>query len=270
MPLAEMILLGVIQGATEFLPVSSDGHLALAQMLFGVEEASLTVTVLLHAGTLLATFIVLRKPVAAMLVVLGRAVLRPSIIWHTPAGRDLLFVVVASVPTAIIGLASERLVERLTTSPLAVSLGFFVTGALLIASRWAENGMDDRPSIAGSVIIGILQGIAVLPGVSRSGSTIAAALWLGVRRERAFELSMVLSLPAVSGAVALELRHGLVLSESGPLLLLGIAISFLVGIVALYLLRHAVARGYFPWFALWVIPVACATLALAWAWPARN
>src|SRR5690606_27713059 len=117
--------------------------------------------------------------------------------------RDALVVVLASMPTAVIGLLLRDRVERWTSSPLVVGLGFAFTGALLISTRWVSPGEREQPSWIGAVAIGVAQGLAVLPGVSRSGSTITLALWLGVRPDRAFELSMLMSLPAVFGAVML-------------------------------------------------------------------
>lgn len=266
---SEILLLGVLQGATEFLPVSSSGHLALGQMLFGVEDASLTVNVMMHAGTLVATAIMLRHRLAEILIALADGLRRPKSLLESTAGRDAIFVVVASLPTAAIGLLARDIVSRWTASPLVVAIGFFLTAGLLIASRWAYGGTDTTPSAGAALILGVVQGIAIVPGVSRSGSTIAAALWLGVRADRAFELSMLMSLPAVFGAVLLEGRHAFEHPEGIGVLLLGAAVAFGVGLLALGWLRHSVVRGYFSWFALWVLPVAFATLALAWAWPAR-
>jgi undecaprenyl-diphosphatase len=238
-------------------------------MLFGLEEPSLSVTVLLHAGTLLATLIMLRKRVLQMLAEVPLALRDPSRLRNTDGGRDLAFVVIASIPTGVIGLALRDAVERWTASPLVVAIGFFLTAGVLISSRWALPGDNSHPSLGAALIVGFVQGLAVLPGLSRSGSTITAALWLGVRADRAFELSMLLSLPAVTAAVGLEALKAFDGKQPLGLLLLGAGVAFGVGLLALWWLRHTVARGYLSWFALWVLPVACATLALAWAWPVR-
>jgi undecaprenyl-diphosphatase len=267
-PLVEVLFLGVLQGITEFLPVSSDGHLALGQMLFGVDDPSLTLSVLLHAGTLLATLVVLRQRVFEVLGALVRGVRTPSMLTSTSAGRDALFVLVATIPTGIIGLLARDAVARWTASPLVIALGFFMTSGVLLSSRWAPGGTERHPTLGQAVLVGIIQGVAVLPGVSRSGSTIGAALWMGVRPDRAFELSMLMSLPAVAGAVLLELTH---VPSDGSLGLfaLGAFVAFVVGLVALWALRQTVSRGYFSYYALWVFPLAMATLALAWAWPVK-
>lgn len=267
-PVVEAIVLGAIQGLTEFLPISSDGHLALAQILFHTSEGSLTVTVMLHVGTLLATLVVLRERIGAVVKSTLSALVRPSLFRDDPGGRDALFVIVASVPTALIGLASRDAVASLSASPVAVAVGFLITGALLLSSRWAPPGTRDHPSVLQAVLVGTAQGIAVLPGVSRSGSTIVLALWLGIRPARAFELSMLVSLPAVLGAVVLEARHVNEISGHFSAVVLGALVAFFVGIFALNLLRRTLVGGLFPLFAVWVVPLGLATLAFAWALPA--
>lgn len=263
----ECILLGAIQGLTEFLPISSDGHLALTGMLFDFSSKGLTLNVMLHVGTLAATLSVLWSRVRPALFDGLAACRRPSLFSTLPGARDALVVILASVPTALIGLGLRNSVERFTESPLAVGLGFLATSAVLIASRFAKDGDDEQPGVVGALLMGAAQGLAVLPGLSRSASTITVALFLGVRRERAFELSMLMSLPAVLGATLLEAPNAF---ADGRLLLpsaIGAVAAFVVGVLSLGLLRRVVMAGRFAWFAIWVVPVALATLALARAWP---
>ena len=267
LPIAEVVLLGVVQGLTEFLPVSSDGHLALAAMLFGTKAGGLALNVMLHAGTFVAIFVVLRTRVATAAYEGLLALRRPRRFQETPGGRDALVVLVASLPTALIGLALRDLVEHWTSSPLVVGLGFLVTGCVLVTTRWVRPGRDEWPSLLGAALIGLAQGLAVLPGVSRSGSTIAMALWLGVRPDRAFELSMLMSLPAVFGAIVLEFPRAAAVHGGLAGAAIGAVVALAVGIVALLALRRSIVGGHFAWFALWVFPLAIATLALARAWP---
>jgi undecaprenyl-diphosphatase len=266
-PTSHAMFLGVLQGLTEFLPVSSDGHLALATLLFDIDEGGLTLSVLLHAGTLLATLVVLRHQTWDAVSDGAKALAKPSRFRETKGGRDALVVLLATLPTGIIGLALRNAVERWTLSPLVVGLGFVGTAVALISTRWVIPGDREHPSLVGALLIGLFQGFAVLPGLSRSASTIALALWLKVRPERAFELSMLMSLPAVLGAVLLEGRH--LLAAGGPVgpAAAGACVAFVVGVVALYFLRRVVMRGHFSWFAFWVLPLALATLALARVWP---
>lgn len=264
--LLPVLVLGLIQGITEFLPISSDGHLALAQLLFDL-EGGLALTVLLHAGTFLATLIVLRQRAFAALGDGLRAFIQPQLFRTTSGGQDALFVLVASIPTAAIGLGLKHTVEAATSSPLWIGFGFLLTGAILFSTRFLPEGKIEHPDWRTALLVGLLQGLAVLPGVSRSGSTIAALLFLKVERPRAFELSMLLSLPAVLGALVLELPDGLrELQSLGPALLATV-VAFVSGVFALVWLRKIVSSGMFPWFAFWVVPLGFATLAMAAAWP---
>jgi undecaprenyl-diphosphatase len=266
-PFEQAIFLGVIQGLTEFLPISSDGHLALAQMLLDVDGGGLTLSVLLHTGTLLATLIYFRRRIAQSLVDLWQTALQRRLPAPGSAGYDVILVVVASIPTALIGLLLRDTVERWTESPLATGFGFILTALLLTSTLWARPGNITSPTLVTALLIGLAQGLAVAPGLSRSGSTIVAALWLGVRSERAFELSMLMSLPAVAGAVLLELLGGHGHGGHTFALICGAITAFGVGLLALTLLRRIVSRGHLAWFALWVLPIALATLALAKALP---
>lgn len=268
-PFGDAALLGIVQGITEFLPISSDGHLALAEILFRLDTGGLTFNVMLHAGTLIATLIVLRAQVARAVTAGTSALLHPRSFFTSSGGRDALVVLLASLPTAVIGLLLRDPVERWTESPVAIGLGFLGTTAMLLIAQLCPHGDREQPTVRGSLLIGLAQGLAVLPGLSRSGSTIAVAIWLGVRPERAFELSMLMSLPAIAGALLLEGRHAVGGPFPGAPAVLGALVALVTGVVALLLLRRVVIRGRFGWFAFWVGPLALATLALGMAWPPR-
>jgi undecaprenyl-diphosphatase len=275
-PFEEAILLGIIQGLTEFLPISSDGHLALAQLLLevehygaqGSEHVNLTLSVLLRAGTLLAVLIYFRRRIAQVLVDLWSQLRARRLPARGTPGWDALVVGVATVPTGLMGLAFRDTVARWTESPLATGFGFLITALILISSLWARPGGASSPTLSAALLLGIAQGIAIAPGISRSGCTIVAALWFGMRAERAFELSMLMSVPAVTGAILLETLGGTHELE-GRLVALsaGASVAFAVGLVALFALRKLVTRGHLAWFALWILPLALATLALAKALP---
>jgi len=266
-PFGESALLGIVQGLTEFLPVSSDGHLALAEILFKLKGGHVS-NVMLHAGTLLATLIVLRRELWAAVRDGSSALLRPSRSRRTRGGRDALVVLLASIPTALVGLFLRQPVEQWTESPLAIGLGFLGTTAALVLAHFSVPGDRDHPPLAGALLLGAAQGLAVLPGLSRSGSTIAVALWLGVRPERAFELSMLMSVPAVVGAVGIELaERGHVAFTPGAPAVLAALFALVTGVVALRVLRTLVARGHIGWFAFWVGPLALATMGMGLAWP---
>lgn len=273
-PYHQAALLGAIQGLTEFLPVSSDGHLALTQALFGIAHDNLALTVTLHLGTLLATLFFFRRQVAALggeigpvsQAVIGRGKGESSRLLQ----HDLTVVLVASLPTALIGLLLRDSVERWTRSPWAVALGFFATAAALASTARVRRGKRDRPSLKATLMLGVVQGLAVAPGLSRSATTIAVALHAGVKPERAFELSMLISLPAVLGAVMLELPALIGGGGAGASVLslsLGVVTAFGVGLFALRWLRRWVQQGRFASFALWVVPMGLVAMASASYWP---
>jgi undecaprenyl-diphosphatase len=265
-PFGEAALLGIVQGLTEFLPISSDGHLALAEILFKL-KGGLAFNVMLHAGTFLATLLVLHREVWSAVREGCRGLVRPARFRETRGGRDALVVILASLPTALVGLFLRQPVEQWTESPLAIGLGFLGTTAALVLAHFSAPGDREQPPLAGALLLGAAQGLAVLPGLSRSGSTIAVALWLGVKPARAFELSMLMSLPAIAGAIGIELREARHVAFPWAPALVGACVALVTGIFALRLLRELVSRGHFGWFAFWVGPLALATMGMGLAWP---
>ncbi|MBE0583611.1 MAG: undecaprenyl-diphosphate phosphatase, partial [Desulfofustis sp.] len=204
MELIKALLLGFIQGATEFLPVSSSGHLVLGSHLLGFTEQSIAFDVMLHIGTLVSVLLVFRRDIASMLVA-------P---WHWLRGNrsdaTLHFlrwdaaIIVATIPAVIVGLTMKDLVEALFTSLLVVYLMLAVTGVLMIlSSRLVDRG--SRITWWRALLIGVGQACAIVPGLSRSGTTIFTAMLLGVNRETAARFSFLMSLPAILGAAVLHL-----------------------------------------------------------------
>ncbi|HEY5999807.1 MAG TPA: undecaprenyl-diphosphate phosphatase [bacterium] len=205
----EALVLAVVQGLTEFLPVSSSGHLVIAQTLFGIQpSAAFLYDIVLHLGTALAALVFYRRDVAGLL----RGLVPPYA--QAPADlresrRLLLLLAAATAPTAAIGFAFKDFFEGLFAAPGAVVAALGVTGAFLVASALLPAGaqrLDGAPWWKG-VLVGVAQAVAIVPGISRSGSTIVASLAAGIRREDAVRFSFLLSLPAILGASLLELRH---------------------------------------------------------------
>jgi undecaprenyl-diphosphatase len=256
---AVVLGLGVVQGITEFLPISSDGHLALFALLFTIPEASLALTVLLHVGTLLATALVFRGDLLQFARVSVQHARTPSRWLETPEGILIRNVVIASVPTAVIGLALERHVEPLSELRWFLGVGFLVSAAAVLSTRGRVAGRENL-SAGAALLVGLAQGLAVLPAVSRSGLTIAAALALGLSASAAFRFSFLLSLPAVAGAALLELGDASVLSGFSALAWLAAALSFVSGYLALLLLRGLLVRGRFWLFGLYLVPLGAAML----------
>lgn len=259
--LGEAVVLGVIQGATEFLPVSSSGHLAIGAMLFGSQDVPLAFTVMLHAGTLLATLLAFRTDVARMTMSLVRGLRTPREYIKTDDGWLTLTVVVASVPTAIIGLFLEHAVEP--WSEVKWIVGLCLLGSAVAVSLTAlTRGKADRLTLTAAIILGIAQGIAVLPGLSRSGTTIACAMVLGLSGPNAFRLSFLLSLPAVAGAVLLKSLHPEALAGLGLQAVVGAVVAFVVGLLAIWAVRETVSRGKLWLFALYLTPLGL--LLIVW------
>lgn len=246
--------LGALQGLTEFLPISSSGHVAIAAFLFGLRDMPLAMIVLLHAGTLLATLLVVGRDVGRLAAATLRGLGDPRGFVSSDAGRIVGGVALASVPTAILGLMLKAPVERWSHMPRAVGAFMLVTAAVLLATQLGR-GNRSIPGPGACLLIGIAQGLAVIPGISRSGATIAAAMMLGVRGPDAFRFSFLLSLPAVAGALLLQLADPGQLQQLGWPAWLGGGIALVTGYAALLVLRKIVARGRLWAFALYLVPV---------------
>ncbi len=268
-------VLGVVQGATEFLPVSSSGHLAAAELLLerrGIElslnECPLLLEVLLHLATALAVIAVYRREVVAAIAGLGRAAVAVTRrkLGETLAGDDdanlALALVVGSIPTALLGLALRDPAAVVAASSRGLGFTFLGSALLLLASRWWPGG-SRRLDLRAALLIGSIQGVAVLPGISRSGVTIATALALGLGREEAARFSFLLSLPAILGAALLELDAAqLASAQRAASFGLGALAAFVTGLIALLVLLRAVRRGKLWLFAPYVAGVGIVSLAL--------
>ena len=257
----EAIVLGIIQGITEFLPISSDGHLALGAMWFGLKDMTLSFEVTLHIGTLLATMIVFRNDLRELLVETARGISKPKEYFATNEGKLLLSLVVATIPTGVIGLLLNHRVESWSSVKWIVGLGFIGSALAVSTTKWAR-GDKEILALGPSILVGLFQGLAVLPGLSRSGSTIACAMLLGLSGPAAFRYSFLLSLPAIGGAVLLKTLHPGALDGLGVQALVGTIVSFVVGLFALTLLRGVVSRGKIWVFAFYLVPLGL--LLIGW------
>jgi undecaprenyl-diphosphatase len=259
------IVLGAVQGATEFLPISSDGHIALLALLFGHTEMPLSMVVLLHVGTLIATLLVFRSEVAELAASIARGLRAPRTWLKTREGRSIAAIAVASIPTALIGLALREAAEGFARVPWIVGACLLGTAVCVASTRWTATKArrdDTAIPLSHAVVVGIAQGLAVLPGLSRSGSTIATLMLLGTAGPAAFRVSFLMSLPAVLGAAILELRHpDAVLADLGTVALAGVGVSFGVGLASLLVLRRLIDRGRFWAFACYLVPLGTALIA---------
>ncbi len=249
------ILLGIIQGLTEFLPVSSSGHLVLAEHFLGVTDAGITFEVMLHFGTLLAVFVAFRKEIAR-LVVAFFSLFRPgkslaSRFREEYDLRLLLYIVVATLPAVLIGLVFKDKIEAAFDHPRFVAWALLFTGVLLALTFLASKGKKSL-TLVNTLIMGLAQALAILPGVSRSGSTISFGLYSGLRGEEAARFSFLLSIPAVLGATILKIHDmaAAPLASGYPgILLAGAAFAFLTGWLAIAAMLRILRHGKLYWFA---------------------
>jgi len=248
---AQAALLGILQGMTEFLPVSSSGHLVLGHALLGFGKPQLLFDILLHVGTL-----------AAVLAFYGGDSWRVLRAWFLslagkntdPASaRTAWFILLASVPAGFVGILFDDFIEGLFGSPRMTSLALLVTGAFLFfgISPSAPGGRgENEMTWRDALIIGLCQALSITPGISRSGATITSALFLGIDREMAARFSFLLSIPVISGAFALKARH-LAGTGGGDLLpfFIGVVMSAATGILALGWLIRLMRKGNLKGFA---------------------
>jgi undecaprenyl-diphosphatase len=241
-------LLGVLQGLTEFLPVSSSGHLVLLQHLFGLREPALIFDLFLHLATLAAVLAMYRQDVYALFA----AWLSPGsrITSNDPqrasARRLGLLLVLANIPTAVIGLLFESTFEQFFSSPRIVGMALLITGALLWLLRpsSARQGGTSEVNMAHAMLLGCIQGLAITPGISRSGSTIAVALLCGVSRESAARFSFLMAIPAITGAALLKSDSVSTLAMTELYLIIaGMISALVVGYIALRYLIRLVMQG---------------------------
>lgn len=262
-----LALLGALRGLTELWPLSGSGHLALASTLFDLEEGQRAQSSFMRVGTLLATLFFFRRRLARLARELVALLGRRQQGYDPSSGQDVVFIALACAPTALIGLFLCASARSFSREPLAIGFGFALTGLLLVSSTWAARASVPSPNAWAAIVVGVAQGIAVLPGISRTAATLVTALWLGVRCDRAFELSMLLGIPTVAAALLLELMQDGWADVAFLPWVAGTVIAGALGLFTLHVLRRVVIRDQLPWFALWVLPLAMATLAMARAWP---
>ena len=267
-------LLGVIQGLTEFLPVSSSGHLVLFQNLFGLTEPEIYFDISVHVGTLIAVCVFFLKDLKEIV-----AALFSTSTWNIKNGglgarfarktelRLFLLILAGTVPTAIMGLLLRPIAPRIFSSVQLVGIMLLVTGLLLWLTRRLKKGERRAGQMTAwdALCIGVIQGLAILPGISRSGATIAVGLFRGLDRETAARYSFLLSIPAILGAMVLELIQTPV--EGAPplrVILVGAFIAAVIGYVALSILVHLVKKGDLHYFApyCWVLGLVTVVCSL--------
>lgn len=276
MTILQAILLGIIQGITEFLPVSSSGHLAIFQNIFKIDTGgSMLFDVMLHVGTLAAVFVVYRKDIMKMILEALRIcvdiaanikiwisnrrddeALRYRRVIHNNYRKFVVLILVSTIPTGVIGYTAKSLVSAASATLIVPGVCLLLTGVLLIVADFTEDGkkIPRDVSYTNGFFIGIAQGLSTLPGLSRSGTTITACLLSGFDKRFAVKYSFLMSVPAILGASVLELKDVAAETITGSLILcciIGAVVAGLVGYVCIKVMLAVVRKKKFKGFAIY-------------------
>jgi undecaprenyl-diphosphatase len=231
----KFILLGCIQGFTEFLPVSSSAHLALAQHFLGMRDSELAITIIFHLGTLVALLFFFYEDILRLL-----------------RNKTLLkLVLIVTLITGVVGIVGKDFIEGLFSSPRYVAVALCITGVILLLTRKFMESSRATLFTSDAVVFGIAQALSISPGISRSGMTIAALLFKGVNRQTAFRFSFLAAIPAIAGAALLEIKdiqHSRFMQDHFWELIVGFIVSFITGMVALKMLRWIMQKAHFHYF----------------------
>jgi undecaprenyl-diphosphatase len=269
--LIKAIILGIVQGLSEFLPISSSGHLVLAEEILHYTQGGLAFEVFVHFGTLLAVIWVFRKDIAMMILSLP-FIFNINSDKISQEQRDYAkmdwLIIIGSIPAAVIGLLFEDQIESLFESHLLVLFMLFVTGLIMWSSRYTHEKRSDIKA-SHSILIGIAQAFAIIPGISRSGSTIVTGLWLGIDRNKVARFSFLLSAPVIFGATLVKFKE---LAEAPPAShqILSLALATLAaaisGYFAIVLLLKIIQKKRLEWFGVYCVAVSVIGLILVYFW----
>lgn len=266
------ITLGIIQGLTEFLPVSSSGHLVLLQNIFGMTEPELLLNIWLHVGTLMAVLVVFFRDILSILNTLikfpGLYRKHNGFAGMFKKNQDVRLVgliLFGSIPTGILGLLFHEMAETIFASVQIVGIMLLITGTLLWLTRWAtvQGKPLSRMKVSDALVVGLSQGLAILPGISRSGATISTALFLGIDRELAGRFSFLLCIPAILGALMVSVKSSAAYSTIPATgIFAGTVAAGITGFFALKILLKLVRKGRFYYFSpyCWLLGIT----ALVW------
>lgn len=261
MSIIEAIILGIVQGLTEFLPVSSSGHLELVKTILGdqsVPEESLLMTVVLHAATALSTTVIFRRDIQEILAGLFQ-------FKNNEQFQFSLKIVLSMIPAAVVGVVFDEQIEQLFGGQiLMVGFMLLITGALLFAADKAKSTLKNV-SYRDSILIGIAQAIAILPGISRSGATISTSVLLGVDRQKAARFSFLMVVPLILGKMAKDIASGDLSqsSTSSVLLIAGFVAAFLAGLIACRWMIALVRKSKLKYFSFYCFVVGIGAIIYA-------
>jgi len=239
------IILGIVQGLTEFLPVSSSGHLVVLQKILGINAHEVAISITLHLGTLLAVVIFFWKDILSLL----------------KNFKLLVLVAITVIITGAIGVLGKDFFESVFTSPKLIGIAWIFTGLLLISTKKITQYNRNKLNVQDALILGLTQALAIIPGISRSGTSIATLFFRKVDRTLAFTFSFLVSIPIILGAAILERKELQVIPKSDMLnLVIGLIFSFFAGLVALLFLKRFIAEAKFYYFGYYCLFCAAFTL----------
>jgi len=239
------ILLGIIQGLTEFLPVSSSAHLVILERVFGITENQVAISVILHLGTALS-----------LVVFFFRDLLN---LFRHP--KLILFLAITTVITGVIGFLGKDFFESLFFTIVPVAMALFVTGAILISTRKFMAGVRSEMALKDAVVLGFTQAIAIIPGISRSGITVSTLLFRGVEKMQSFRFAFLAAIPIIFAAAILEAKDINAAIQLDALSLgAGFGVSFITGLISLVALRRMMQKARLHYFGYYCIIVAILTL----------
>ena len=253
MNIFQAIILGIIQGIGEFLPISSSGHLELYKYFFNAKDFPFIFDIFLHVATLLSLCLVFRKKIASLIFSTLRFMLRKNSIDDRENLMMVVLILIATFITAIVGFALKDLTKNLNIK--AIPIGFVITSIMLLVS--SKTHLKEKPNLVRTaIILGIAQGISVFPGISRSGATISILLMLGFLNEDVAEISFILSIPAILGALILELHSNMPSTIDYLPIAIGMLTAFIVGFFALSLLLNLLKTKKIAYFAFYLLPLS--------------
>ncbi len=255
----KIVILAIIQGLTEFLPVSSSGHLALAEYLLGIESPGVTLEVFLHFGTFMSVAVIFWKDITKILIAFfgnfWKVWKYPSIMKKNEDFAMGIYIIISMIPAGIVGLVFEDQIDGLFDNILIVGIALIVTGTMLFITQWAQN--EKRPqNWWRTILMGIAQAIAIIPGISRSGSTVSIGMFLGMSREKIAKFSFLMALPLIFGATIMKARDAFAVEGfiwSG--IIIGTLTSFLFGYFAVKWLLRAIIKGRLYMFGFYCLTV---------------
>jgi undecaprenyl-diphosphatase len=263
----QAIILGIVQGLTEWLPISSSGHLALVQLAMDL-EVPVFYDAILHVGTLAGVFAIYQKDIVGIM----KSIFTPDkrIEGKYPQGRTMLwFIILGTIPTGIIGIAFRSFFEYSFYDPLSIALGFIVTGVLVLITALMKVSHKKLGPVD-ALLIGVGQGISIFSSISRSGATVATGMFAGVEREQLVRYSFLLSIPAILGAATIDAVLAQDISEAAEDIrligiesyVIGVAISAIVGYLSIRILIRLVISGKFYVFAFYCFAIGISTFFL--------